>query len=166
MYVWFDALTNYLSGIEHPAGSNARFWPADVQLIGKDIVWFHSIIWPALLLSAGLPLPKAVVAHGFVHGPDGRKMSKSIGNVVDPMDVLERHAVDVFRFFLVGMGRGLGWYQWGREGVGRTGRWGGTGWLGGGAHGGKGGGGSAVTAPRSIDSVSPCRCDQRFSMYG
>ena len=75
MYVWFDALTNYLSGIGHPDGPDARFWPADVHLIGKDIIWFHTIIWPALLLSAGEKLPTSIVAHGFVHGPDGRKLS-------------------------------------------------------------------------------------------
>jgi len=72
-----------------------------VPLPYQDIIWFHSIIWPALLLSAGVPLPKTILAHGFVHGPDGRKMSKSLGNVIDPMELLQRHDVDVFRFFLV-----------------------------------------------------------------
>mmetsp|Transcript_2502 Transcript_2502/g.7799 ORF Transcript_2502/g.7799 Transcript_2502/m.7799 type:complete len:762 (+) Transcript_2502:58-2343(+) len=101
MYVWFDALTNYLSGIEYGSGGKDGFWPCNVHLIGKDIIWFHCIIWPALLLSLGIPLPRCVLAHGFVHGCDGRKMSKSLGNVVDPLDVLTRHSVDVFRFFLV-----------------------------------------------------------------
>ena len=92
MYVWFDALSNYISYIGYDAmaktpaeaAPTAKFWPADIHLIGKDIIWFHCVIWPALLMCAGLPLPKAVVAHGFVHGHDGKKMSKSIGNVVDP----------------------------------------------------------------------------------
>jgi len=72
MYVWFDALTNYLSGIEYGSGGKDGFWPCDVHLIGKDIIWFHCIIWPALLLSLGIPLPRCVLAHGFVHGSDGR----------------------------------------------------------------------------------------------
>ena len=87
MYVWFDALSNYLSGIDHPDGPTSAFWPCDVHLIGKDIIWFHCVIWPAILLAVGVPLPRAVLAHGFVHGSDGQKMSKSLGNVVDPYDV-------------------------------------------------------------------------------
>jgi len=110
MYVWFDALSNYLTGIGYdPALSpeaaakegNGCFWPADCHLIGKDISWFHCVIWPALLKSTGIAIPKTVLAHGFVHGADGRKMSKSLGNVVDPYDVLTRFTVDSFRFFLV-----------------------------------------------------------------
>ena len=101
IYVWFDAVINYLSGIDHPGGKHARLWPAAVHLIGKDITWFHCVIWPALLLAAGLPLPRVVLAHGFVHGSDGCKMSKSVGNVVDPYDVLGRHCVDTFRYFIV-----------------------------------------------------------------
>ena len=84
----FDALSNYLSGIDHPDGPTSGFWPCDVHLIGKDIIWFHCVIWPAILLAVGLPLPRAVLAHGFVHGSDGQKMSKSLGNVVDPYDIL------------------------------------------------------------------------------
>ena len=109
MYVWFDALSNYITAIGYdptapdPSRSSplAHFWPASCHLIGKDIIWFHCVIWPALLMCAGVPLPKTVLAHGFVHGPDGRKMSKSYGNVVDPYDVLARFPVDSFRFFLM-----------------------------------------------------------------
>ena len=68
--------------------AKAKFWPADCHLIGKDISWFHCVIWPCLLMSVGIELPKTVLAHGFVHGADGRKMSKSLGNVVDPYDVM------------------------------------------------------------------------------
>lgn len=102
MYVWFDALTNYLTGIDYPLGARTtQFWPADVHVIGKDIAWFHCVIWPALLLSVGVSLPRTVLAHGFVHGADGRKMSKSIGNVVNAYDVLQRHSVDSFRYFCI-----------------------------------------------------------------
>jgi hypothetical protein len=84
MYVWFDALSNYITGIGYDplakkpsaASANARYWPANVHVIGKDIIWFHCVIWPAVLMSAKLPLPKTILAHGFVHGADGRKMSK------------------------------------------------------------------------------------------
>ena len=76
-------------------------WPSRCHLIGKDIIWFHCVIWPAILLACGIALPRAVLAHGFVHGADGLKMSKSLGNVVDPYDVLKRFSVDAFRYFLV-----------------------------------------------------------------
>ncbi|CAM9819812.1 unnamed protein product, partial [Choristocarpus tenellus] len=91
MYVWFDALTNYLTGVNalDTADSLSSFWPASVHMIGKDITWFHCVIWPCMLKSAGLPLPKAVFAHGFVGAEDGRKMSKSLGNVVDPNSICE-----------------------------------------------------------------------------
>eukprot|EP00316_Scyphosphaera_apsteinii_P000472 CAMPEP_0119316882 /NCGR_PEP_ID=MMETSP1333-20130426/41235_1 /TAXON_ID=418940 /ORGANISM="Scyphosphaera apsteinii, Strain RCC1455" /LENGTH=934 /DNA_ID=CAMNT_0007322657 /DNA_START=1 /DNA_END=2805 /DNA_ORIENTATION=- len=101
MYVWFDALTNYISAIGWPDGPLSKFWPANCHLIGKDISWFHCVIWPALLLSMGAPLPSTVLAHGFVHGGDGNKMSKSLGNVVFPSDVLDRHCVDAMRYFMV-----------------------------------------------------------------
>jgi methionyl-tRNA synthetase len=103
MYVWFDALTNYLSGINAPDGgpeTNARYWPANVHIIGKDIIWFHCVIWPCMLMSAGVPLPKCVFAHGFVNAPDGSKMSKSIGNTVDPLDLLEKYDSDSIRHFI------------------------------------------------------------------
>lgn len=102
MYVWFDALSNYVSGVHgtDPAHPRAHFWPADVHIIGKDIIRFHCIYWPAILLSAGLPLHHRVFAHGFVAAGDGRKMSKSYGNVIDPHDMLNKYPADTFRFFL------------------------------------------------------------------
>ncbi len=89
MYVWFDALTNYMSGVEalQPDSLLARFWPASKHIIGKDIVWFHCVIWPCMLLSAGLPLPGGVFSHGFVNDEFGRKQSKSLNNTVDPFEV-------------------------------------------------------------------------------
>jgi methionyl-tRNA synthetase len=89
MYVWFDALTNYGSGVQFldPTSELNKYWPAEVHLIGKDIVWFHSVIWPCMLKSAGLALPRQVYCHGFVNAADGRKMSKSYNNTIDPMEV-------------------------------------------------------------------------------
>jgi len=102
MYVWVDALTTYMTGIGFPdrEGDWARFWPADVHLIGKDIVRFHTVYWPAFLMSAQLPLPKQVFGHGFLLSR-GEKMSKSIGNVVDPMALADRFGVDALRYFLL-----------------------------------------------------------------
>jgi len=102
MYVWVDALTTYLSGLGYPdAGSDfARFWPADIHMIGKDIVRFHTVYWPAFLMSAGLSLPKQVFGHGFLLNR-GEKMSKSLGNVVDPMGLAERFGVDALRYYLL-----------------------------------------------------------------
>ena len=107
MYVWFDALSNYLTGINalnangdgHPNDLD-HHWPADVHIIGKDIIWFHTVIWPCILMSAGLALPKTVFAHGFVNDKEGVKMSKSLGNVVDPHDMLDKFPVDSFRWYL------------------------------------------------------------------
>ena len=105
MYVWFDALTNYLTGTGWPdAGDNNEFWPASVHIIGKDIVWFHCVIWPCMLWSAGLPLPKTIFGHGFVTAEDGQKMSKSIGNVVDPNEILKKFSSDTFRYYLMRCG--------------------------------------------------------------
>ena len=102
LYVWFDALTNYLTGCDFPNGENySKFWPANVHIIGKDIIWFHCVIWPCMLMSCNIALPKAVFAHGFVTAADGQKMSKSIGNVVDPLDVLKRCSPDTFRYALM-----------------------------------------------------------------
>eukprot|EP01104_Vermistella_antarctica_P003209 TRINITY_DN1337_c0_g1_i1.p1 TRINITY_DN1337_c0_g1~~TRINITY_DN1337_c0_g1_i1.p1 ORF type:complete len:684 (+),score=205.61 TRINITY_DN1337_c0_g1_i1:142-2193(+) len=101
MYVWFDALTNYLTGIDYPSHERAAFWPANVHVIGKDILWFHSVIWPAMLMSAQIPLPERVFGHGFVNDDKGKKMSKSIGNVVDPIAMLDAYPLDSFRYFLI-----------------------------------------------------------------
>ncbi len=103
MYVWVDALTTYMTGVGYPEldGDFARFWPADVHLIGKDIVRFHAVYWPAFLMSANLPLPKQVYGHGFILAKSGEKMSKSAGNSVDPMAMAERYGVDALRYFLL-----------------------------------------------------------------
>jgi len=102
MYVWVDALTTYLTGIGFPEreGEFDRFWPADLHLIGKDIVRFHTVYWPAFLKSAGLPAPRSVFGHGFLLHR-GEKMSKSLGNVVDPLELAERFGVDQLRYFLL-----------------------------------------------------------------
>ena len=102
MYVWVDALTTYLTGIGFPEreGEFAQFWPVNLHLIGKDIVRFHAVYWPAFLKSAGLPVPQAVFGHGFLLHR-GEKMSKSLGNVVDPLELAERFGVDQLRYFLL-----------------------------------------------------------------
>ncbi|MGX1164057.1 methionyl-tRNA synthetase [Bradyrhizobium sp. USDA 372] len=102
MYVWVDALTNYITGVGFPDESdkNWRYWPADVHIIGKDIIRFHAVYWPAFLLSAGIPLPKRVYAHGFLFNR-GEKMSKSVGNVVDPFNLAEQYGVDQMRYFFL-----------------------------------------------------------------
>ncbi|MFM5908907.1 MAG: methionine--tRNA ligase [Novosphingobium sp.] len=102
MYVWVDALTNYLTGLGFPDqnGDFAKWWPANLHLIGKDIVRFHTVYWPAFLISAGLPLPRQVFGHGFLLNR-GQKESKSLGNVTDPIDLAERYGVDVLRYFLL-----------------------------------------------------------------
>ena len=102
MYVWLDALTNYITGLGYPDDTELfqRYWPADVHLIGKDVVRFHAVYWPAFLMSAGVALPKMVYGHGFLLS-SGEKMSKSIGNVVDPFVLAERFGVDPLRYFLL-----------------------------------------------------------------
>jgi methionyl-tRNA synthetase len=103
MYVWVDALTNYITGAGFPNEASAKwttYWPADVHIIGKDIVRFHAVYWPAFLMSAGLALPKRVFAHGFIFNK-GEKMSKSVGNVVDPFDLAKAYGVDAMRFFFL-----------------------------------------------------------------
>ncbi|MCP5389359.1 MAG: methionine--tRNA ligase [Novosphingobium sp.] len=102
MYVWVDALTNYLTGLGYPdkTGLFSEYWPADLHLIGKDIVRFHTVYWPAFLMSAGLPLPRKVFGHGFLLNR-GQKESKSLGNVTDPMELADRFGVDVLRYFLM-----------------------------------------------------------------
>ncbi|MFN7173465.1 MAG: methionine--tRNA ligase [Thermaurantiacus tibetensis] len=100
MYVWVDALSNYLTGAGFPESGYERWWPADLHVIGKDIVRFHAVYWPAFLMSAGLPLPARIFGHGFVLYR-GEKMSKSAGNVVEPLALAEHYGVDPFRFFLL-----------------------------------------------------------------
>jgi methionyl-tRNA synthetase len=102
MYVWLDALTNYITGLGYPDDTALwrKYWPADVHLIGKDVVRFHAVYWPAFLMSAGLELPKQVYGHGFLLSR-GQKMSKSIGNVVDPMVLADTFGVDQLRYFLM-----------------------------------------------------------------
>ncbi|UVO49239.1 methionine--tRNA ligase [Sphingomonas sp. SUN019] len=99
MYVWVDALTNYLTGVGYPDGE-MKYWPADLHLIGKDIVRFHAVYWPAFLMSAGIASPKSVFGHGFLLHR-GEKMSKSLGNVVDPGDLATAFGVDALRYFLL-----------------------------------------------------------------
>lgn len=98
MYVWADALTNYLTGIGFPNKKYKKYWPADVHVVGKDMLRFHTGIWPGMLLSAGLPLPKNVIVHGFLT-IEGKKMSKSVGNVVDPIKIAEKYGADSVRYF-------------------------------------------------------------------
>lgn len=102
MYVWVDALTNYLTGLGYPddTAMMREFWPASLHLIGKDIVRFHTIYWPAFLMSAGLPMPQKVFGHGFLLNR-GQKESKSLGNVTDPLDLAETFGVDALRYFLM-----------------------------------------------------------------
>jgi methionyl-tRNA synthetase len=102
MYVWVDALTTYMTGVGFPdnRAEYDRYWPADVHLIGKDIVRFHAVYWPAFLISAKLPLPKQVFGHGFLLSR-GEKMSKSVGNVIDPMELAKRFGVDAVRYFFL-----------------------------------------------------------------
>ena len=103
MYVWVDALTAYMTGVGFPDVDGdmfAKYWPADIHMIGKDIVRFHTVYWPAFLMSANLPLPKQVFGHGFLLNR-GQKESKSLGNVTDPMELAERYGVDNLRYFLM-----------------------------------------------------------------
>ena len=101
MYVWFEALMNYITVLGYPEnGDFKKFWPADVQIIGKDLLRFHAAIWPGMLLGLGLPLPKVLYAHGFIE-VDGKKMSKTLGNVVAPSDIIDKYSVDTFRYFFL-----------------------------------------------------------------
>jgi methionyl-tRNA synthetase len=102
MYVWVDALTNYITGAGFPDEASPlwRYWPADAHVIGKDIIRFHAVYWPAFLMSAGLPLPKRVFGHGFLFNR-GEKMSKSVGNVIAPADLAAAYGIDQLRYFLL-----------------------------------------------------------------
>jgi methionyl-tRNA synthetase len=100
MYVWCDALTNYLTGIGFPNKKYKKFWPADVHAVGKDMLRFHAGIWPGMLLSAGIPLPKEIIVHGFLT-VNGHKMSKSLGNVISPIKLVEKYPADAIRYLLI-----------------------------------------------------------------
>lgn len=103
MYVWVDALTNYLTGVGYPdtdSDSFKKYWPADLHVIGKDIVRFHAVYWPAFLMSAGIEVQKRVFSHGFLFNR-GEKMSKSVGNVVDPFTLADQYGVDQLRYFFL-----------------------------------------------------------------
>ncbi len=101
MYVWFEALMNYLTVIGYPEHADyKKFWPANVQVVGKDIIRFHAAIWPGMLLALGLPLPEKVYAHGFINIAGG-KMSKSLGNVVSPAEIVKKYSADVFRYYIL-----------------------------------------------------------------
>tara|TARA_B100001121_G_scaffold281971_1_gene275021 strand:+ start:252 stop:1793 length:1542 start_codon:yes stop_codon:yes gene_type:complete len=103
IYVWLDALTNYLSALNFPNIEDKKyksFWPADVHIIGKDILRFHAIYWPAFLIAANLPLPKRVFGHGWILSED-KKMSKSLGNILDPIEVIKDYGIDQLRYYLI-----------------------------------------------------------------
>ena len=103
IYVWLDALTNYLSALNFPDTNDKKyksFWPADVHIIGKDILRFHAVYWPAFLLAAKLPLPKRVFGHGWILS-DEKKMSKSLGNILDPIEIIRNYGVDQLRYYLI-----------------------------------------------------------------
>jgi len=102
MYVWLDALTNYITaaGFPEEGGDFARYWPADLHMVGKDIVRFHAVYWPAFLMAAGLEPPKRVFAHGWWTN-EGQKISKSVGNVIDPNTLIEKYGLDQVRYFLL-----------------------------------------------------------------
>ena len=103
IYVWLDALTNYISALNFPDVDDKKyknFWPADVHIIGKDILRFHAIFWPAFLLAAKLPTPKRIFGHGWILSDD-KKMSKSLGNILDPLEIIEKFGIDQLRYYLV-----------------------------------------------------------------
>jgi methionyl-tRNA synthetase len=103
IYVWLDALTNYISALNFPDTNNQKYknyWPADVHIIGKDILRFHAVYWPAFLLAAKLPLPKRVFGHGWILS-DEKKMSKSLGNILDPLEIINKYGIDQLRYYLI-----------------------------------------------------------------
>ena len=103
IYVWLDALTNYISALNFPDTNDVKyksFWPADVHIIGKDILRFHAVFWPAFLLAAKLPLPKRIFSHGWILSDD-KKMSKSLGNILDPIEIIDKYGIDQLRYYLV-----------------------------------------------------------------
>ena len=103
IYVWLDALTNYISALNYPDTSDEnfkKFWPADIHIIGKDILRFHAVYWPAFLLAAKIPLPKRIFGHGWIMADD-KKMSKSLGNILDPVEIINDYGIDQLRYYLV-----------------------------------------------------------------
>ncbi len=103
IYVWLDALTNYISALNFPDEKDKKFinfWPADIHIIGKDILRFHAVFWPAFLLAAKLPLPKRIFSHGWILSDD-KKMSKSLGNILDPLEIIDKYGIDQLRYYLV-----------------------------------------------------------------
>ena len=103
IYVWLDALTNYISALKYPDTSNdlyKKFWPADVHIIGKDILRFHAVYWPAFLLAAKIPVPKRIYGHGWILSGE-EKMSKSKGNILDPIDIIDNYGLDPLRYYLI-----------------------------------------------------------------
>ncbi len=103
IYVWLDALTNYISALNFPDVKDKKymsFWPADIHIIGKDILRFHAVYWPAFLLAAKLPLPKRIFGHGWILS-DEKKMSKSLGNILDPIEIINKYGIDQLRYYLV-----------------------------------------------------------------
>jgi len=103
IYVWLDALTNYISALNFPDVNDQKyknFWPADVHIIGKDILRFHAVFWPAFLLAAKLPLPNRIFGHGWILSDD-KKMSKSLGNILDPIDIINKYGIDQLRYYLI-----------------------------------------------------------------
>jgi DNA/RNA-binding domain of Phe-tRNA-synthetase-like protein len=101
IYVWFDALINYLTTTGFPQKKFENFWPADTHLIGRDITWHHTIIWGSMLMSAQIPLPKTVFSHGFINAETGEKMSKSKGNIIDPLQLAQKYPTDAIRYYLI-----------------------------------------------------------------
>ena len=101
IYVWFDALLNYISGIDYPNKQFKKYWPHAINVIGKDILWFHAVIWPCILLAAGITPPKQVYAHGFINDKNGEKMSKSRGNVVDPLEMVNKYGSDIVKYYFL-----------------------------------------------------------------
>ena len=100
MYVWLDALINYLSAIGYPDEKYKKYWPASIHVVGKDIIRFHAVYWPAFLLAADIEPPKRIFAHGWWTN-EGKKISKSIGNVIDPNQIVKEYGLDTLRFFLL-----------------------------------------------------------------
>ena len=102
IYVWLDALTNYISALNYPKDNDlySKFWPASIHLIGKDILRFHAIYWPAFLLAAKIKLPKKIYGHGWILA-DNEKMSKSKGNILDPLEIIDKYGLDPLRYYLI-----------------------------------------------------------------